>query len=411
MKSYRKIRFALVFNRKGRVNKFGEGLLQVRAYQGGRCRFFSTGIYVKPEDWKERTQRIKISHPNHFVYNQKLASQLERMEAFEIKMINRFGGLSIDRLNEYDNPATDGMPRSFTDFADRELVAANYKPGSHKMYAMTLRKLKAYRSVVYFEELTYKFTLGFDRFLRGQQLGGNTIAKYHSRLGTFIKAAIRQDYLPANQDPYIKFRPTRGEEPKRVYLTSEELARIEALDMEKGSTSHVRDMFLLCCYTGLRFGTANKLTPANIDKTERGLVLITKAEKTGKRIKRPLYLLFQDSDPTGSRPERIIRRHLEPIAPLLNCSGVEKIRLFPYTNQFVNRTLKDIATLAGVSKDVSMHVARRTFATQMATRVKAPVLQRLLQHARPDMTAIYVQLDSMAIDEELEQIKWHERKK
>lgn len=406
-----KIRFALVFNRTGNLNRYGEGLIQVRAYQGGRYRLFSTGYYVTPEKWSERTQRVKISHPNHFVYNQRIMEQLQLMEAFEIKMINRSGGLSLDRLHEYAEVEPE-RPKSFTEFYAQELTAANYKYHSHKTYKLTLNKLKAFRKVIYFDDLTYKTVLDFDRWLKRQPgLGGNSIYKHHVRFRTFIKAAIRHDYLKANNDPYTRFRLVRGEEPNRPYLNAAELASVESLQLEDESLQRVRDLFLLCCYTGLRFGDAVRLNVSNIEHRGKGLVLRTVAEKTDKPLELPLYFLFQDGDEGGSRPERIVKKYLAELGPLASCTGAERIRFFPYTNQYVNRTLKQIAALAGIKKKVSTHVARRTFGTQMATRVKSPVLQKLMQHSRPDMTAIYIRLGNSEIETELEKIKWHERRK
>jgi hypothetical protein len=200
-----KIRFAFVFNRKGKLNRYGEGLIQIRAYQNGRYRLFSTGIYLEPKQWSNRTQRVKISHPNHFVHNQRIMEQMQLMEAFEIKMINRHGGLSLDRLHEYAEVRQE-RPKSFTEFYERELEEADYKASSHKMYKLTLTKLTAFRKTVYFEDLTYKTILDFDRWLKRQELGGNSIYKHHVRLRTFIKASIRQDFIKVTADPYVKFR-------------------------------------------------------------------------------------------------------------------------------------------------------------------------------------------------------------
>jgi integrase len=411
MQPQSKIRFALVFNRTGNLNRYGEGLIQVRAYQGGRYRLFSTGIYVQPKKWSERTQRVKIAHPNHFVHNQRIMQQLQLMEAFEIKMINRFGGLSLDRMHEYAEVQQE-RPKSFTAFYEHELEEAGYKESSHKMYKLTLTKIKAFRKVLYFEDLTYKTILDFDRWLKRQPgLGGSSIYKHHVRLRTFIKAAIRHDYIKVSNDPYTRFRPVRGEEPNRPYLNADELASVEALQLEDEVLERIRDLFLFCCYTGLRFGDAIRLNVSNIEHRDKGLVLRMIAEKTDKPLELPLYFLFQDGDEEGSRPERIIKKYLAELGQLASCTGAERIRFFPYTNQYVNRTLKQIATLAGINKNVSTHVARRTFGTQMATRVKSPVLQKLMQHSRPDMTAIYIRLGNGEIETELEKIQWHERRK
>lgn len=410
MQSLGKIRFALVFNRKKNLNRYGESLIQIRAYQGGRYRLFSTGVYIDPKQWNKRTQRIKISHPNHFVHNQRIMEQLQLMEAFEIKMINRYGSLSLDRLHEYAEVRQE-RPKSFTEFYKRELEEADYKASSHKMYKLTLTKLTTFRKTVYFEDLTYKTILDFDRWLKRQELSGNSIYKHHVRLRTFIKAAIRQDLIKVTADPYVKFRPSRGGEPNRPYLNADELASLESLQLEDPPLQRIRDLFLLCCYTGLRFGDAIRLNVSNIEQTAKGLILRTVAEKTSKPLELPLYFLFQDGHPDGSRPERIIRKYLGDLGQLASCTGAERIRFFPFTNQYVNRTLKEIAKLANIKKNVSTHVARRTFGTQMATRVKSPILQKLMQHSRPDMTAIYIRLGNGEIETELEKIEWKERRK
>lgn len=412
MKLLSKIRFALVFNRKGNLNRYGEGLIQIRAYQDSRYRLFSTGLYVLPKHWNKRTQRLKISHPNHFIYNQRITEQMQQMESFEIKMINRYGGLSLDRLHEYAEVSQE-RPKSFTEFFTRELAEIGYKESSAKMYRLTLAKLKAFRKVLYFEDLNYKTILDFDRWLKRQvpKLSGNSVYKHHSRLRTFIRMAIRQDFIKSNDDPYLKFRPKRGGEPNRPYLNTQELGRVEDLKLEDESLRRVCDMFLLCCYTGLRYGDAIRLNVSNIEHRPKGLVLNTVAEKTGKPLAMPLYYLFQDGEPGGSRPERIIRKYLEELGELATCSGAERVRFWPYTNQHVNRTLKEIAQLANIKKKVTTHVARRTFGTQMSTRVKSPVVQKMMQHSRLDMTAIYIRLGNEEIESELEKIEWDEKRK
>jgi len=278
------------------------------------------------------------------------------------------------------------------------------------MYNLTLSKLKAFRKVIYFEDLTYKTILDFDRWLNRQKLGSSSIHKHHVRTRTFIKAAIRQDFIKVSDDPYTKFRPSRGKEPHREYLTADELARVEALQLKDECLQRIREMFLLCCYTGLRFGDAIRLNVSNIEHSSKGMVLHTVAEKTGKPLRLPLYLLFQDGERGGSRPERILGHYLEELGPLLGNSGVERIRFYPYSNQYVNRTLKQIAALAKIKKKVSTHVARRTFGTQMAMRVKLPALQKMMQHSRPDMTAIYIQLGDGEIESELEKIEWQSKR-
>ena len=47
-----KIRYKIVFNRSGKLNSLGEGLLEVECSQNGRRKYFTTHIYAKPENYK-----------------------------------------------------------------------------------------------------------------------------------------------------------------------------------------------------------------------------------------------------------------------------------------------------------------------------------------------------------------------
>lgn len=48
-----KIRYRLVFNRSGRLNRKGEGLVQVECQQGKRRIYFSTKVYLEPQYWRD----------------------------------------------------------------------------------------------------------------------------------------------------------------------------------------------------------------------------------------------------------------------------------------------------------------------------------------------------------------------
>lgn len=51
-----KISYNLVFNRKKRLNKRGMALVQVEAYLNRKKMYFSTKIYLKPEQWDAQTK-------------------------------------------------------------------------------------------------------------------------------------------------------------------------------------------------------------------------------------------------------------------------------------------------------------------------------------------------------------------
>ena len=58
-----KIIYNLVYNRKRSLNKKGMALVQVEAYLDRKKKYFSTKVYLKPEQWDNKKLIVK-NHQN-----------------------------------------------------------------------------------------------------------------------------------------------------------------------------------------------------------------------------------------------------------------------------------------------------------------------------------------------------------
>ncbi len=144
-----------------------------------------------------------------------------------------------------------------------------------------------------------------------------------------------------------------------VYLNVAELQKISNTVLPK-YLENVRDLFLLGCYTGLRFSDYNKLTKDRF--IENDTMLKVRTEKTDETVIIPLH----------PEAKRIIEKHH-------NNGGFHII-----TNQKFNKFIKDVCHLAGIDETtvitrtvagkklritkpkhdlVTSHTARRSFAT------------------------------------------------
>ena len=77
-----KIVYNLVYNRKGSLNKKGTALVQIEAYQGKRKKYFSTKVYLKPEQWDNKKLIVK-NHPNSEALNWWLHECVAHIEKVE----------------------------------------------------------------------------------------------------------------------------------------------------------------------------------------------------------------------------------------------------------------------------------------------------------------------------------------
>ena len=62
-----KIIYNLVYNRKRSLNKKGMALVQVEAYLDRKKKYFSTKVYLKPEQWDNKRVGIVAARKAYFI--------------------------------------------------------------------------------------------------------------------------------------------------------------------------------------------------------------------------------------------------------------------------------------------------------------------------------------------------------
>ena len=198
-----------------------------------------------------------------------------------------------------------------------------------------------------------------------------------ARIMVALNKAERDGIIIKNPGKDIdrKLKP-HSEQKVRCYLTLEELQRIIGADYRPDND--VKPAFLFCCFSGLRYSDVQKLTWGEITVSPEGCAQIeTNMQKTGKDIIIPLsdnalkWLPERGEMPSGSRifyklPDQV-------------------------TNADVR--LKTLIKKADISKHVTFHVARHTFATLTLTYgADLYTVSKLLGHANIRTTQIYAKI-------------------
>ena len=150
-----KISYNLVFNRKKRLNKRGMALVQVEAYLNRKKMYFSTKIYLKPEQWDAKRKMVK-NHPNANVLNRMLYENIAAIEQTELGLWQQGKSISLDLLkNSIDKPLSNG--RSFLTFFKEEIANSSLKESTRQNHLSTLELLQEFKKEVLFTDLTFEF--------------------------------------------------------------------------------------------------------------------------------------------------------------------------------------------------------------------------------------------------------------
>lgn len=279
----------------------------------------------------------------------------------------------------------------FLEYYDK--VAASKIDGSVSNYSIwqsAAIHLRSYakRPLLAFDEVDKAFLEGFRAYLLNEvrtksdtPLSRNTASSYFNK----IRAALNQ----AQVDGIIYDNPTRQtrsipqETNQRTYLTLDE---VRALARAECRYEVLKRAFLFSCTTGLRWSDIQKLLWEEVEEFEPGhLRIIFKQQKLQNKGNALQYLDLPDSAVRlmGERQETTMR-------------VFKGLKYSSYTNV----ALLQWALKAGITKHVTFHAGRHTFAVNQLDRgVDIYALSRLLGHSELRTTEIYADiLDRRRVD-------------
>lgn len=214
----------------------------------------------------------------------------------------------------------------------------------------------------------------------GKKLSQWTIRNYTTAIICALNSAVRDEIISKN--PFDLLAPserTKLPESQRIYLTLDEVERLKQTDCKNEA---VKQAFLFGCFCGLRISDIRRLTWANVE-IENG---VTRLAIVQKKTKNPLYLTLSNTA-LNYLPERKNKEANEPIFDIICLSAVE-------------RYLKQWGEDAEISKHITFHTARHTFATSLLTLgADLFTTSKLLGHAEVRTTQIYAKIIDKKKDE------------
>lgn len=380
-----KIIYNLVYNRKKCLNKKGMALVQVEAYLDRKKKYFSTKVYLKPEQWDSKKMIVK-NHPNAEALNRLIYEFVAMVEKKELELWQQGKRVSLELLK--NTLITRGNNSSFIPFFKQEVMNSSLKESTKRNHLSTLMLLQEFKKDVLFSDLTFEFVSSFEYFLQLKGYHTNTIAKHMKHLKRHVNIAINKEYIEIQKYAFRKYK-IRTVENKHTHLVPEELEKLEKLNLTGRYMKFQKtlDAFLFCCYAGMRYSDFVNLSPENIIDIRQEIWLIYKSVKTGTEVRLPLYLLF------GGKGLVILDKYRNNLHEFFCLRD----------NSNVNKELIIISRLAGLSKKISFHTARHTNATLLIYNgVNITTVQKLLGHKSVKTTQVYTNIMDMTIVHDLE---------
>lgn len=241
------------------------------------------------------------------------------------------------------------------------------------------------------DRVDYQFIRDFEIYLKSvKHCCHNTAMDYLKKIKKILNQCIAKRWI--TKSPFVGFKMSNHETHK-TFLTEAELKLIGEKEIAIPRLDQVRDMFLFSCYTGLAYCDVEKLTKENVVVGVDGDRWIsTHRSKTNTASKIPLL-------PVAAS---IVDRYTNH--PVTDYSG----KLLPVmSNQRTNSYLKELADLCGISKDLTFHCARHTFATTVTLTNGVPIetVSKMLGHKSLKTTQHYAKIVDKKVSEDMRALK------
>jgi len=390
-----KVRYRFVYNRSGNLCVNGSALIQIEAYQNGKRKYFSTNIYIKPNQWDRTREKIR-NHPNATGLNMMIYDARNRLEAMEIELWKNGNAVKLDKLVElarhrgYSKPECLKSDATVSTLMNRYIDTSLNRPNTKRNKMTTLHLLDEFRPNLNISDINIPFLKEFEKWMKDRGCGINTIAKHLTHLKTFLNSAENQGAMAHGQNPFNSIKITHGSYHSS-YLSPAELELLEQYSscMERSPLdieTKCLDAFLFCCYTGMRYSDFIRLSSTNFDFRSKECWLSYKSVKTGVDVKIPLGLMFE------GRGLELIERYGDNLLELFDLPS----------NAVTDRVLKKVYHKAGLEKHISFHSSRHTNATILLYKgVSVTTVQKLLGHKKIGTTMRYCAIMDQTIVREL----------
>lgn len=426
--------FALVLN--SRPNRFGRYAIYIRIIQDRKVTKLKTSIEVNKKDWNPEGGKhdnwIRQSDAEFALKNEALTNELAKIKKTYLQLkkttiatperiisvVN--AGESSNTFLKIESSKTSITMTGFAAERTQDILEAGgirnwkkYNGFLNKLADFMAKRLR--KKELFFADITLELLTKFDAYLHtlhnsrskkeaGKMLHQNTIVVILNIFKTLIRKGMELGYISPDKNPFLTFKYS-GIKTEKEKLDATEIQALEALELAEGSLDwHSRNAFLFSFYcAGIRVGDLLQLRWLNVEggrlnyqmgknhKT-RDLKLVPQAaailDLYRTKDNKPNDFIFPFMDSKRIYSSAISQADRDRLPSDMKKKLFEEISS---KNALINKSLKRIAEKAGISKKVSMHISRHSFASlAVKNGADSNKVKSLLAHSRLQTTEGYM---------------------
>ncbi|MCP4884679.1 MAG: site-specific integrase, partial [Flavobacteriales bacterium] len=246
-----------------RLNKSGLTPIRCRLTYSKQRKDFSTGLFINPDHWDPKQQRLLDQSDQEETTNMQLSLIENKISKAFLMLQVKEEPFSVQDIYDAYKGKTLEKDMGILEVWDLHNERMERLIGKEIVYVTYQKYLESQRHLKDFIRHQYKVS---DKALRGLKMSfineytyylktvknfqHSTLNKAIQRMRKVVKFAIGHDYL--DKDPFLLYR-AKSVKKELVFLSVEELKRLEKSTFKIKRLEVIKDCFVFCCYTGLAF--------------------------------------------------------------------------------------------------------------------------------------------------------------
>jgi integrase len=387
-------------------NKDGEKPIYIRIADADKTRYVSTGLKVKPALWNDNKREVRENDFFDAAHLNKIISDRVkeiRDESYHLKADKQNVNADILKKKAKSKEYRGSFIEYGKTFAQQKR-RVNVRTG--KRYDAVISKIEEYTGgKLQFKDVTVTWLKEFSAWLADEKDNSpNTIHSNLKCIRAILYEAIRESQFPQEKNPFFKFK-LKQPKVSRVKLSADEIKALANVETNDNPVQQIAlDMFLFSFFTyGMRYSDVSQLKWKNIEGDFIRYEMRKTSEAHSVKIFPPARAIL-DKYKDNPAPDDYVfpllntKRNLDNRETLVNELGSK--------NAYVNKELNNLRKKAEISKRVSFHTARHSYAD--IARKKGTDLHAIsnsLGHASLKTTESYLKaLDNETTDKKVQSV-------
>ncbi|TDE29267.1 site-specific integrase [Flavobacterium ranwuense] len=387
-----------IYAKTTKANAAGQLPIYIRLTVDGQRFEFSSKKFIEKTKWSPELSKMKGGSEEARTINNYLDLMKSKVFDIQMELLHKNEELSLENFKSRilgTHQRERMLIPIYQNHNDKieELIGNGYAYGTLERFKISLKHLQEFILRKYniadisINKIDYAFVTEFEFYLRSvKKCNNNTAVKYVRNFRKIIKICLDNDWLDKN--PCSRYEG-KMKEVERDFLTEVELNRIYNKRFSSERLTLVKDIFIFSCYTGLAYVDVKGLKKDHIAIGIDGEKWIFKnRQKTDTKSKIPVLPIAQEIIQKYANHPKCLNE--DSVLPIL-------------TNQKMNGYLKEVGDLCDISKEITFHMARHTFATSVTLTNGVPIetVSKMLGHKNIQTTQHYAKILDKKVSEDM----------